>query len=103
MRAETLKGHLDAMILAVVAAGPMHGYAIIAELERRSGGALSVPQGTVYPALHRLEGAGLLASDWSDGARRRRVYRLTPKGRRELDQRRVEWRSFAGVMEAVLA
>jgi DNA-binding PadR family transcriptional regulator len=103
MRSEALKGHLDSLILAVVASGPMHGYAIIEELKRRSGGALALPEGTVYPALHRLEGAGLLASSWSDGARRRRVYRLTRSGRRELGIRRSEWRDFAATIEAVLA
>jgi PadR family transcriptional regulator PadR len=103
MRPEALKGHLDSLILAVVADEPAHGYAIIERLKRRSGGALSLPEGTVYPALHRLEAAGLLTSSWSDGARRRRVYRLTRSGRRELAGRRGEWKAFANVMEAVLA
>jgi PadR family transcriptional regulator, regulatory protein PadR len=104
MRAESLKGHLDALILAVVADGPKHGYAIIEELKLRSGGALSLPEGTVYPALHRLEAAGLLSSAWSDGGgRRRRVYELTRRGARELGVRRGEWRDFAQAVEAVLA
>src|SRR5262249_36545442 len=94
MRAEALKGHLDALILAVLAHGPSHGYAIIEELKRRSAGAFSLPEGTVYPALHRLERAGFLVSSWSEsGGRKRRVYRLTGEGRRELDVRRREWRS----------
>ncbi len=103
MNAESLKGHLDALILAVLASGPLHGYAIIEELKQRSGGALALPEGTVYPALHRLESAGLLSSAWSDGGRRRRVYALTRRGRRELSARRSEWQQFAQVMEAVLA
>jgi DNA-binding PadR family transcriptional regulator len=103
MNAEALKGHLDALILAVLASEPLHGYAIIAELKHRSGGALALPEGTVYPALHRLERSGLLASRWSDGGRRRRVYRLTPRGRRALGERRGEWRQFVAVVEAVLA
>jgi PadR family transcriptional regulator PadR len=103
VRPESLKGHLDALILAVLASGPLHGYAIIEELKRRSGGVLALPEGTVYPALHRLEASGLLASSWEDGARRRRVYRLSAKGRRELGVRRGEWREFASVVEAVLA
>ena len=104
MRAESLKGHLDALILAVVGTGPLHGYAIIEELKRRSGGALALPEGTVYPALHRLEAAGLLRSSWSDGdGRRRRVYELTRRGQRELRLRRGEWREFAQAIEAVLA
>jgi DNA-binding PadR family transcriptional regulator len=103
MRAEALKGHLDGLILAVLATGPLHGYAVIEELKRRSSGSLEVPEGTAYPALHRLEAAGLLASSWSDGARKRRVYRLTSRGRRELGQRRGEWRAFVRAIDAVLA
>jgi DNA-binding PadR family transcriptional regulator len=103
MRAEALKGHLDSLILAVLASEPLHGYAIIVELKRRSGGRLALPEGTVYPALHRLEGSGLLASAWSDGQRRRRVYRLTPRGRRALGERRGEWRDFVQTIEAVMA
>jgi PadR family transcriptional regulator, regulatory protein PadR len=104
VRAEELKGHLDAMILAVVADDPLHGYAIIEELKRRSGGALALPEGTVYPALHRLERSGFLASSWSTGdGRRRRVYKLTARGRRELGVRRSSWREFAATVEAVLA
>jgi PadR family transcriptional regulator, regulatory protein PadR len=104
MRAESLKGHLDALILAVLADGPLHGYAIIEKLKRRSEGALALPEGTVYPALHRLEAAGLLCSEWSQGeGRRRRVYELTRRGRRELGERRTEWRDFARAVEAVLA
>ena len=103
MRAEALKGHLDGLILAVLAAGPLHGYAVIEELKGRSGGELDLPEGTVYPALHRLERAGLLASSWSGGGRRRRVYELTAKGRRELGLRRDDWRRFATAVEAVLA
>jgi PadR family transcriptional regulator PadR len=104
MRAESLKGHLDALILAVVASGPLHGYAIIEELKRRSGGTLALPEGTVYPALHRLEAAGLLSSAWSEGdGRRRRVYELTRRGQRELGVRRGEWRDFVRAVEAVLA
>jgi DNA-binding PadR family transcriptional regulator len=104
MRAESLKGHLDALILAVVADEPRHGYAIIEELKLRSDGALALPEGTVYPALHRLEAGGLLSSAWSLGdGRRRRVYALTRRGERELGVRRGEWRDFARAMEAVLA
>lgn len=103
MRAETLKGHLDGLVLATLAGGPAHGYAVIDELKRRSGGAFDLPEGTVYPVLHRLEAEGLLASEWSEGAgRRRRVYRLTRRGRSSLAGRRREWRLFVGAVEAVL-
>jgi DNA-binding PadR family transcriptional regulator len=103
VRAETLKGHLDGLVLATLAAGPAHGYAVIDELKRRSGGAFDLPEGTVYPVLHRLEAEGLLSSEWSDGAgRRRRVYRLTRRGRASLEGRRRDWQLFAGAVEAVL-
>jgi DNA-binding PadR family transcriptional regulator len=102
--AEELKGHLDSLILAVVCDAPAHGYAIIEELKHRSRGAFSLPEGTVYPALHRLERAGLLESGWSDASgRRRRVYKLTRRGRRQLDARKCEWRDFARAVDAVLA
>jgi PadR family transcriptional regulator len=103
MKAETLKGHLDGLILATLADGPAHGYAVIEQLKRRSGGAFELAEGTVYPVLHRLEAEGLLASSWSEAAgRKRRVYRLTRRGRSALDGRRREWRAFAGAVEAVL-
>ena len=63
MQAEELKGHVDALILAILAAGPNHGYAIIEELKRRSDGHLQLPEGTVYPALHRLELDGSLRAN----------------------------------------
>jgi PadR family transcriptional regulator len=103
MKAETLKGHLDGLILATLADGPAHGYAVIEQLKRRSGGAFELAEGTVYPVLHRLEAEGLLASSWSEAAgRKRRVYRLTRRGRASLEGRRREWRAFAGAVEAVL-
>ena len=103
MRGEALKGHLDGMLLAALAAGPAHGYMVIESLREASGGAFDLPEGTVYPALHRLEQAGLIKSRWSRaGGRRRRTYGLTAKGRRVLDDRRGEWRAFAGAMDAVL-
>ena len=103
VKAEALKGHLDALILAVLASGPLHGYAIIEELKRRSGGDLALPEGTVYPALHRLESAGFLSSSWAGEGRRRRVYALTRRGRHELRAQREEWKRFASTIEAVLA
>lgn len=103
MEAEELKGHLDALLLAVLAGEPMHGYAVIEELRVRSDGRLALPEGTVYPALHRLERGGLLSSAWSDRGRRRRVYSLTRAGRRELGVRRERWRAFSSTVEAVLA
>lgn len=104
MKAETLKGHLDALVLAVLADEPLHGYAVIEALRRRSEGAFELAEGTLYPVLHRLEADGLLASSWSEAAgRRRRVYRLTRNGRRALARRREEWSSFVRAVDAVLA
>lgn len=104
MRAETLKGHLDGLVLAIVAVEPLHGYAVIERLKERSGGAFDLPEGTVYPVLHRLEAEGLLASSWSKGTgRRRRVYRITRRGRTALDARRDEWGRFSNAVAGVLA
>jgi PadR family transcriptional regulator PadR len=104
MNPERLKGHLDGLLLAVVADGPAHGYAVITELARRSAGAFDLPEGTVYPALHRLEKAGLLASSWSrDAGRRRRVYEITRAGERALRERKDEWRGFTAAVDAVMA
>lgn len=104
MRAESLKGHLDGMILAVVGTAPAHGYAVIEELRRRSAGTFDLPEGTVYPALHRLEAEGLLTSTWaSANGRKRRVYRLTRRGRSALTRRRQEWTDFSRAVQGVLA
>jgi len=104
MTPEALKGHLDALILATLAREPAHGYAVLSALRERSAGVFDLPEGTVYPALHRLERAGLVRSEWSDAApRRRRVYRLTRRGEAALGTRRREWSHFAKAVDAVLA
>lgn len=104
MRAETLKGHLDTIVLAILQGEPLHGYAVIEALRRRSEGAFELAEGTLYPVLHRLEAEGLLSSAWSDASgRRRRVYRLTRRGRAALARRRQEWAGFASAVDAVLA
>jgi len=103
MKGEALKGHLELLLLAAVRARPAHGYAIIEELRRLSGGTFDLPEGTVYPALHRLEHAGLLGSEWDEGGgRRRRVYRLRPAGRAALVEREREWGRFADGVAGVL-
>jgi PadR family transcriptional regulator PadR len=103
MSAERLKGHLDMLLLAVLSPRPAHGYAIIDALRQSSGGAFDLPEGTVYPALHRLERDGLLASAWSDQTgRRRRVYELTEQGRAALQAQQQEWEQFARSIDAVL-
>lgn len=102
--AEQLKGHLDLLLLSVLTAGPAHGYEIIGALRDRSDGVFDLPEGTVYPALHRLEAAGLLSSAWSeDGGRRRRVYRVTSSGAGALRAERRAWRSFSTGIGAVIA
>lgn len=103
MKGQLLKGHLDYLILASVEAEPAHGYGIIQELRRRSGGAFDLPEGTVYPALHRLEKSKLLASRWVEhDGRRRLLYQLTASGRRALARHREEWTKFSGAISAVL-
>jgi DNA-binding PadR family transcriptional regulator len=103
MRPETLKGHLDAMLLASLEGGPRHGYAIIESLRADSGGQFDLPTGTVYPALRRLERAGLVQGTWSEaGGRRRRVYKLTTAGRRRLAAERSTWRDFSAAVTALL-
>jgi PadR family transcriptional regulator, regulatory protein PadR len=103
MKSEAQKGHLDGILLAVLEAGPRHGYAIMEALRTGSGGQLDLPNGTVYPALHRLERAGLIRASWSmAGGRRRRVYELTSAGRRTLDTERSAWRDFSATVTALL-
>lgn len=103
MIGETLKGHLDLLLLAVLQNGPAHGYAIIETLRLRSADVFDLPEGTIYPALHRLEEQGLLASSWSeDAGRRKRIYRLTPKGHEALAQRQQEWRKFSQAINTTI-
>jgi PadR family transcriptional regulator PadR len=103
MSGENLKGHLDMLLLAVLRGQAAHGYALIEELRRRSGGTFDLPEGTVYPALHRLERAGRLSSRWaSDAPRRRRVYELTEAGRTALAAHERDWGRFADGVAAVL-
>ncbi len=103
MKSEKLKGNLDMLLLPVLAAGPGHGYSIITRLRDRSAGAFDLPEGTVYPALHRLEHAGLLDSSWEVVAgRRRRMYRLTTAGQGSLADEARQWRSFSGSVSLVL-
>jgi PadR family transcriptional regulator len=103
MKAEALKGHLDGLLLAVLESGPRHGYAIIDALRDSTDGRIDLPTGTVYPALHRLERAGLIRGEWShNGGRPRRTYRLTASGRTALGRHRSAWRDFAEAINALL-
>jgi PadR family transcriptional regulator, regulatory protein PadR len=104
MRTDLLKGHLDLVLLSCLGDGPAHGYLLIKRLRERSDGELDLLEGTLYPALHRLEAAGLVTSTWeSASGRRRRVYRLTQNGGRALGERTDEWRRFTGIVNDVLA
>ncbi|KJC44042.1 PadR family transcriptional regulator [Bradyrhizobium sp. LTSP885] len=105
MEGETLKGHLDMIVLAAVEAAPAHGYAIIDEIRRRSGGAFDLPEGTVYPVLHRLEASQLLSSHWEKSpiGRRRRVYALTKRGKASMVERRTSWVQFSSAVNGLLA
>jgi DNA-binding PadR family transcriptional regulator len=103
MKPAQTKGNLDSLLLGVVSAGPKHGYEVIAALKEQSGGEFDIPEGTVYPSLHRLEDEGLLVSAWDESnGRRRRVYRLTAEGEASLDARRRSWARFALGMNSVL-
>lgn len=103
MRAEALKGHLDGLLLAVLEEGPLHGYAVIERLRAGSDGRIDLPTGTVYPALHRLERAGLVRSQWSTtSGRRRRSYELTAAGVASLDSTRAGWEEFSTAVSGLL-
>ena len=103
MKADTLRGHLDALLLAVLDGRKLHGYAIIEALQLRSDGALDLPTGTVYPALRRLERSGRLSGSWSTvGGRERRTYTLSRAGRHALALQRAEWASFRSVVDGLL-
>src|SRR5579884_1795623 len=98
------QGTLDMLILKVVALGPVHGYAIAQRLDQVSRGVVQVPQGSLYPALHRLENRGLLASDWkeTETGREAKFYRLTRKGRAQLDAETASWLRLAEAVGLIL-
>ena len=104
MATDSIKGHLDLLLLSVLEQRPLHGYLIIQRLRERSNGRFDLPEGTVYPALHRLEAAGRLASRWTiEDGRRRRLYRLTGAGRSALEAERRSWRDFTRAVGQVVA
>src|SRR4051794_13141014 len=104
MRGDVLKNHLELLALTALTDGPGHGYAIIGAIRARSGGEFELLEGSLYPALHRLERDGLVSSSWSQvGGRRRRVYKLTRKGRAVFQEQERDWRRFERAMNLVLA
>jgi len=103
-RLELLRGTLDLLVLKVLAQGPAHGYAIARRIQERSGGVLQVEEGSLYPALHRLERRGWLDSEWgtSEAGRRARYYRLARAGRTELASRERGWNEMSVAIGRVL-
>jgi PadR family transcriptional regulator PadR len=98
------QGTLDLLILKVVALGPVHGYAIAQRLQQVSRDVVQVPQGSLYPALHRLENRGLLTADWKDTERGReaKFYRLTKKGRTTLETETASWQRLSQAVGLIL-
>ena len=107
IQGDKLRGHLEAMILSTLERGEAHGLEILHRLEEAGCGLLRLKEGSLYPALYRLEAAGAVKAFWEaepHGRRgaRRRIYRLTPRGQRQLDAGRVEWRQFVSVIDGIL-
>jgi PadR family transcriptional regulator, regulatory protein PadR len=102
--ADVLQGTLDLLILKAVSLEPMHGWGISQRIQQSSKGVLEVNQGSLYPALHRLENREWLATEWgtSDNNRKAKYYQLTPLGRKHLALETSTWRRFSGAVEAVL-
>ncbi len=103
-KSDLLQGTLDMLILKIVALGPAHGYAISQRIRQITSEVLQVHQGSLYPALHRLEKRGLLRSEWTEtgSGREAKFYRLSPKGRRQLAAEEANWNRLAGAVSLVL-
>ena len=103
MKADQTGGQLDMLLLAALAQGPVHGYGVIARLREDSGGVFAMPEGTIYPALHRLEDAGFVFStDEFVAGKRRRTYALTDAGVERLEARRAEWAAFSTLVSRMI-
>lgn len=102
---EFLRGTLDVLILKALVWGPLHGYAITNFIRQQSDDAFLLEEGTLYPALWRLESRGLLSAEWglSENNRKAKFYRLTPEGRRQLRQEVKTWQAYAAAVAKVLA
>jgi len=98
------QGTLDLLILKVVALGPVHGYSVAQRLQQVSRDVVQVPQGSLYPALHRLENRGLLAAEWrqTDSGRDAKFYRLTRKGKAQLEMQTASWRRLSEAVALIL-
>jgi PadR family transcriptional regulator, regulatory protein PadR len=104
LKSDLPQGTLDLLVLQIVALEPVHGYAIAQRLRQMSRDVVQVTQGTLYPALHRLENRGLMAADWkmSDTGREAKFYRLTRKGRAYLETEAASWERLTGAVAAIL-
>jgi PadR family transcriptional regulator PadR len=104
-RSDLLQGTLDVLILKVIALGPIHGYAIAQRLQQMSGGVLQVQQGSLYPALHRLEKRRWLRAEWaaSETGREARFYSLTKLGRQQLGEQRANWDRLSAAISGILS
>lgn len=104
-KTELLQGTLDLLILKAISLGPLHGYAVLLRIQQMSQDRLRIQQGSLYPALYRLEEQGLVASEWgeSDARRRAKFYRLTPAGRRRLKEEMAYWEELSAAIGTVLA
>ncbi|MFN0181170.1 MAG: PadR family transcriptional regulator [Gemmatimonadales bacterium] len=103
-RTDRLPGTLDLLVLRILAREPLHGWAIAQRMQEVSRDVLTVGQGSLYPALYRLEEAGAIEADWqvSEAGRRARVYRLTKEGHRQLERERTSWKEFTAAVGRVL-
>ncbi|HEY1808530.1 MAG TPA: PadR family transcriptional regulator [Acidobacteriaceae bacterium] len=101
---DLLQGTLDLLVLKAVSLGPLHGYGVLLRIQQLSRDRLEIQQGSLYPALYRLEHEGWIAGDWgqSENKRRARFYKLTAAGRRRLESEEKKWNEFAGVMGTIL-
>jgi PadR family transcriptional regulator, regulatory protein PadR len=104
-KTELLAGTLDMLVLKAISLGPLHGYGVLLRLQQISGEALRIPQGSLYPALYRLEHQGWIAAEWgeSENNRRAKYYRLTAAGRRRLAAEMEQWSRLSAVIAGVLA
>jgi PadR family transcriptional regulator, regulatory protein PadR len=101
---ELLQGTLDLLILKAVSLSPLHGYGVLLRIQQISGQTLVIQQGSLYPALYRLEHQGAIDSEWgeSENNRRAKYYKLTAAGRMRLEEETQKWRQMSGVMEVIL-
>ena len=104
LRKQTLDGNMETLLLAVLHDGPSYGYQIVRDLNDQAQGLLELGEGTVYPVLHRLEGRGLIAAAWREGdnGRKRKYYRITPKGRTAQQENLRQWQGLSRLMQGVL-